>query len=131
MTRLRFRFLVPTLLALTVVVMAAPFQAWVMLGERTVTDRADHDTIAVTGSRGNFRSIKLTVRERAVDFHKVVVHFANGSNFPVELRETIPAGGESRVIDLPGDRRTIKSVEFWYDAKSAGRQALVRLFGKH
>lgn len=131
MTRLRFKFLVPTLLALTVVAMAAPFQGWVFLGERTVTDRLDHDTIRVTGARGNFRSIKIAVGGRAVDFHKVVVHFGNGADFEVELRDTIPAGGESRAIDLPGDRRIIRSVDFWYDAKSAGRQALVRLFGRH
>ena len=106
-----------------------PPPAWVFLGERAVTDRQDHDNISVTGQRGQFKSIKVAVKVRAVDFHKVVVHFANGADFEVELRTTIPAGGESRVIDLPGDRRTIRSVDFWYDAKSVGKQAVVRLFG--
>src|SRR6187549_3645499 len=102
------------LFALTPSAAAVPPPAWVFLGERAVTDRQDHDNIPVTGQRGQFHSIKLAVKVRAVDFHKVVVHFGNGADFEVELRHTIPAGGESRVIDLPGDRRNIRSVDFWY-----------------
>ena len=108
---------------------AVPQRPWVFLGERGVTDRKDHDNIPVTGQRGQFRAIKLAVKGRPVDFHKVVVHFGNGADHEVELRHTIPAGGESRQIDLPGDRRNIRSVDFYYDAKSGGAQALVRLFG--
>jgi hypothetical protein len=42
----------------------------------------------------------------------------------------IRAGGETRVIDLPGARRVIQSVEFWY-RKADGRSGRpgVRLFG--
>ena len=48
----------------------------------------------------------------------------------VEVRQTIPAGGATRRIDLKGDDRIIQRVEFWYDARTArGRQATVRLFG--
>ena len=103
---------------------------WVLLGQRTVTDRADHDLIPVTASRGDFRSIKLTVQRAAVDFHRVVVHYGNGSDQEIALRNTIPAGGESRAIDLTGGDRVIRSVEFWYDANTfRGRRAVVRLFG--
>jgi hypothetical protein len=103
---------------------------WVLLGQRTVTDRADHDVIPVTAARGDFRSIKLTVQRAAVDFHRVVVHYGNGTQQEIELRNTIPAGGESRAIDLSGADRVINRVEFWYDAKTfRGRRALVRLFG--
>lgn len=103
---------------------------WVLLGQRAVTDRADHDVIVVSATRGDFTRIKLTVQRAAVDFHRVVVHFGNGGKQEVELRNTIPAGGESRAIDLTGDDRVIRSVEFWYDAKTfRGRRAVVRLFG--
>jgi len=109
---------------------AAASQTWALLGERTVTDRQDHDTIAVTGARGEFVAIKLAVRKRAVDFHRVVVHFANGEDQEIELRNTIPAGGESRTVDFSGGRRVIRSVDLWYDAHTlAGRRALVRVYG--
>ena len=103
---------------------------WVLLGSRTVSDRLDHDVITVTAKRGDFKAIKLTVQRHAVDFHRVLVHYAHGSVQEIELRNTIPAGGESRAIDLTGSERVIDHVEFWYDARSfRGRQAVVRLFG--
>ncbi len=103
---------------------------WVLLGQRTVTDRVDHDQIVVTAARGDFRAIKITVHRAAVDFHRVVVHFANGGDQEVEMRHTIPAGGETRAIDLRAGERVIRSVDFWYDARTiGGRRAVVRLHG--
>src|SRR5262245_64519831 len=69
---------------------------WEVLGERQVNDRLDHDTIMVTGAKGTFKSIRLEVRRHSVDFHRVVIHFADGEDQRVELRHTIPAGGETR-----------------------------------
>ena len=68
----------------------------------------------------------------AVDFHRVVLHFGNGDDQKVELRATIPAGGSSRVIDVEGADRVIKSIEFWYDANTIGRggKAVVRTMGR-
>ena len=95
-----------------------------------MNDRADHDIIAVSSSRGDFRRIKFSVQRASVDFHRVVVHFGNGSDQRVEMRNTIKAGGESRAIDLEGNDRIIRSVEFWYDANTIrGRRAQVRLYG--
>ncbi len=106
--------------------------AWALLGQRNVTDRADHDTITVTGARGNFTAVKFEVQRRAVDFHRVVIHFGNGNDQNVELRNTIRAGGETRVIDIEGGDRVIRSIDFWYDAKTLGRggRATVRVLGR-
>jgi hypothetical protein len=104
---------------------------WVVLGQRAVTDRVDRDVISVTAARGDFRQVKLKVERASVDFRRVVVHFGNGTNQDLEIRSTIPVGGETRVIDLSGNERVIRSVEFWYDANTQGRQAVVRLLGRH
>ena len=102
---------------------------WDLLGSRQVSDRLDHDVIPAAG-RGEFRRIKITVQRAAVDFRRVVIHFGNGRDQTVEMRGTIPAGGETRAIDLDGADRVIRSVEFWYDANTIrGRQAQVRLLG--
>jgi len=109
---------------------AGPSREWVLLGARPVNDRADHDVIMVTAAKGDFKSIKLTVQRAAVDFHRVVVYYGNGTKQELELRNTIPAGGETRIIDLTGNERIINRVEFWYDARTIrGRRAVVRLFG--
>lgn len=123
------------LLLFAAVIGCAPSRArattdWDVLGSRQVNDRADHDVIAVTSTRGDFRRIKFLVRGASVDFHRVVVHFGNGDDQRVEMRNTIPAGGESRAIDLPGGDRVIRSIEFWYDANTIrGRRAQVRALG--
>ena len=87
---------------------------WVLLGQRAVTDRADHDTIMVTAAKGTFRAVKFEVLGHAVDCHRVVIHFGNGGDQKVELRNTIPAGGSSRDIDIDGTNRVIRSIDFWW-----------------
>ena len=109
---------------------ASQGKAWTLLGTRTVADRVDHDVIPVTNDRGTFRQIKIKVERHGVDFRRVVVHFGNGSDQSVDMRGTIRAGGETRAIDLEGTNRVIRSVEFWYDANTRGRRAVVRLYGK-
>jgi hypothetical protein len=103
---------------------------WTLLGERRVSDKADHDTIVVTAARGDFRKLQLRVLERPVQFRKVVVHYANGADQELALRDVIKAGGRSRPIDLAGKDRVIRSIDFWYDSQSmSGKSALVRVFG--
>lgn len=104
---------------------------WKFLGERVVNDRIDHDIIMVTAARGDLNALQIRVKGASVDFHRVVVIYGNGRRQEIELRNTIPARGASRVIDLAGDERVVKSVEFWYDANTLrGRKAVVRLFGR-
>jgi hypothetical protein len=127
------RTVVLCLLALAVVAVGSAVAAaeWVLLGERTVTDRVDHDTIGVTADRGEFTAVKVEVKHHAVDFHRFVVTFGNGDTEVFQVRRTIPAGGETRSLDFPGGRRVIKRVDFWYDAHTLGRKrALVRLVGQ-
>lgn len=103
---------------------------WVKLGERDVTDRVDYDTIVVTAARGDFKALKLVVRKRAVQFREVKVHFGNGEVQELELRDVIPAGGESRILDLQGGDRVIEKITFKYDAQSLGGHARVIVFGR-
>ena len=114
----------------TTVSEAVPEGKWKKIGSRTVTDRMDHDVIPVGAERGHWRAVKFVVKKRAVEFHDVQLVFGDGTRQEVRLRAVIQAGGESRVIDLVGDRRVIKRIEFTYDAQSLGGEALVKVFGK-
>jgi hypothetical protein len=104
-----------------------------LLGTRNVTDRVDHDTIRVTASRGDFRRIQFRVSRRPIELYRVVVHYGNGADDRLEVRENVRAGGSTRWIDLRGGDRVIRSIEFWYDAGSIGRggTATIRVYGMH
>jgi hypothetical protein len=109
---------------------AAKKGGWVLLGERHVTDKLDHDTIVVTVADGRFHKLQLRVHDHAVQFHKVVVHFGDNSSQELALREVVRANGHTRPIDLAGGDRVIRSIDLWYDAQSVkGKGATVRVFG--
>jgi hypothetical protein len=96
-------------------------EGWQYLGQSNVDGIRDHDNIRVN-ARGSFRAIQLRVQGGEIEFQRVIVHFENGANSEVEIRDQIRAGGQTRVIDLPGDNRRIDSVEVWYSKGNWGRR---------
>ena len=105
---------------------------WEYLGLRKVNKSFDRDEIAVTGFEGSFNALKVQVKYRAISMYDMKVHYRNGSVEDIKLRLHIPAGGESRIIDLRGGNRVITKVVFRYETKvDKGKRAEVRLFGRH
>ena len=104
---------------------------WKLLGAREVKFRTERDVIVVGADEGVYKKIKLTVHKSGVNFKDMKVYFANGDVFDVKIRNFIPAGGETRVIDLPGNNRIITKVVFWYaSTKRNSKLTLVRLYGR-
>ena len=128
----RSRLVVPLLaVAFLVAALPAAAETWVSLGQRHVTDKAERDSIEVTASEGTFEAIQLRVKRSAVRFVNVTVVYGTGTSDDLEVRDVIPAGGKSRVLDLRGANRVIKRINFTYEAKSLGRRgALVEVFGR-
>lgn len=105
-------------------------ESWQYLGQSNVDGIRDHDNIRVN-ARGAFRAIQLRVQGGEIEFQRVIVHFENGANSEVEVRDRIRAGGQTRAIDLPGDNRRIDSVEVWYGKGNWGsRKPNLRLYGQ-
>jgi hypothetical protein len=100
---------------------------WVYLGQTTVNGQSDHDRIGIGRDEGRFQSIQLRVAGAPVEFQRVVVNFANGGSEVVELRNRIPAGGQTRAIDLRGNDRAISSVEFHFSKANWRSNALPRV----
>lgn len=118
------------LIALFIMSFAPP--QWERLGSRKVDFKLDKDVIAVGAHEGGFTKLKIEVRGGALNMHKMVVHFMNGSDQDVELKQNFTKGGGSRIIDLPGNKRIIKSITFHYDSKNnAQSKATVHVFGRH
>ena len=102
---------------------------WVSLGMSFVDRGRDHDVIRVN-ARGAFTALQLGIKGGEIDFERVVVHFENGGQQELEVRDHIRAGGKTRVIDLPGERRRIASVEFWYGKPNWRSRPRVQLWGR-
>jgi hypothetical protein len=104
-------------------------ERWEYLGQSNVDGARDHDNIRVT-ARGAFRALQLRVQGGDIEFQRVVVHFENGADSEVEIRDRIRSGGQTRALDLPGDNRRIDSVEIWYGRGNWGRRRPnLRLYG--
>jgi hypothetical protein len=130
----KFGGAVALLLALVMVLVvgsanAGRVRGWELIGQATVSDARDHDTIEVTGAQGSFRRVQVKVFERPVQFREMTIHFANGEDQKVELRQVLRPGRSSRVIDVEGGDRVIRSIEFRYDAQSRGHRAFVKVYG--
>lgn len=110
---------------------AAPVRAddWELLGTRQVNYRGDHDVIAVTAREGWFQAIKVEVDDGNLEMWNISVVFANGERFSPETRLVFREDSRSRTIDLPGGRRFIQRVEFFYRSRGARGRAEVRLYG--
>ena len=104
---------------------------WVKLGKVTATHSADHDRIKVEGRNDDFRKLKFKVSDSPLNMRKIVVTYDNGAPETLEVRQDIPKGGETRDIDLQGGKRSIRTIEFWYDTKGLlNGKADVTAFGK-
>jgi hypothetical protein len=92
---------------------------------------ADHDRIRVDGRNDDFRKLKFKVTDSPLNMHKIIVTYDNGPPESLEVREDIQKGGETRDIDLSGGKRSIRTIEFWYDTKGLlNGKADVTAFGK-
>jgi hypothetical protein len=87
---------------------------WVRLGSRRVRLFADHDVIPVTLLKGNFRKIKLKVRENGIFIDRLVVVYSIGGTDNIPVQFNIKKGDETRVIDLRGGGRNIRSIQMFY-----------------
>jgi hypothetical protein len=104
---------------------------WKLLGTVQASHNGDHDVITVKGPYDYFRKLKFKVTDSPLNITKMIVRYDDGG-MPenIETRFEIPKGGESRVIDLKGGKRKIKTVEFWYDTKGfLNGKADLTLFG--
>ncbi|MFH0894411.1 MAG: hypothetical protein V2A54_08235 [Bacteroidota bacterium] len=98
---------------------------WVLLGKRVVNYAVDHDEIPVGAGLGDFKAIKIKVTKAALNMHRCVIHYKNGTKQEVELKNNFTPGSESRVIDLVGNERIITHISFWYDTKNKSQQKAV------
>jgi len=104
---------------------------WRVIGQTHANHTADHDAIFVQGPYDKYRRIKFKVTDAPLNLYRMEVTYDNGAPDKIEVRQNIPKGGESCVIDLRGaGQRGIRKIEFWYDTQGLlNGRADVTIFG--
>jgi hypothetical protein len=104
---------------------------WELLGERVAELKVDRDRIEVGRREGRFSTLRVAVKGAPLEMYDMVVTFADGKTFSPNIRHHFNENSWSREIDLPGDRRAIRSVDFRYRStdRREGR-ATVLLYGR-
>ena len=128
---MKIRILFFALAALFVMSFSVPPQ-WELLGVRKVDYKIDKDVIPVGAHEGAFTKLKVEVKGGSLNMHKMTVHYGNGTSQEIELKHNFIKGSSSRIIDLTGNQRIIKSITFFYDSKNlSNSKAKVLVFGRH
>jgi hypothetical protein len=87
---------------------------WERLGEREVDFQGDHDRIEVGRSEGRYKQLEIRVKDAPIEISNMVVTFGNNQKFSPKMRHRFAEGSGTHIIDLPGERRTIKRIDFKY-----------------
>jgi hypothetical protein len=108
-----------------------PPGTWQELGAVNVNFTVNHDDIVLVG-QAEYRSLKFKVQAAPVNILNMNVIYQNGKVDQFNLKYEIPAGGESRVIDLKTDNlktgvRKIRRVTIWYQSDSLAHQSEAKI----
>ncbi len=87
---------------------------WAELGCKSVGFLETNDVIRVGRREGAFSAVKLTVSDSKLRLQRLRIVFADGSAQTYDVRSVIPAGAETRALDLDGRRRIIERIELDY-----------------
>jgi hypothetical protein len=101
---------------------------WVAIGSARVNGQVDHDTIQAR-DKGTFRAIQIRVRGSSVHFNGIIVGYGTGQIQQLTVRDGIKPGNTSRAIELPGARRVIDRIDFFYEKASWGIPPTVTVAG--
>lgn len=107
-------------------------KGWTMLGEQRVDGhgREDTDKIKISRFEPKFRKLTVVVLDGDLEMIDLSIKFARGEPFHPEVNAFFREDTRTKVIDLPGDERSIKWIEFKYRNLPGGGHARVQVWAK-
>ena len=104
-------------------------KGWVKLGERDVNGNVDKDVITVGAYEGKFSKLTLLVDKSDLELLDFEIVFGNGQKHNPNVKHVFKEGARTRVLDLPGDERVIKTINLKYKNFAGGGKAHVEVWG--
>jgi len=106
-------------------------RGWTMLGEQQVSsDREDTDKIRVSRWDRRFRKLTVVVLDSDLEMIDMSIKFGRGEPYHPQVNAYFRENSRTKVIDLPGDTREIKWIEFKYRNLPGGGRARVQVWAK-
>jgi hypothetical protein len=104
-------------------------QGWVLFGVQEVNFRGDRDVIRVGEQMGRFERLALRISDNDIFLRELTIVYGNGDRDRKIIETAIPAGSQTRPIELRGDR-FIREIELVYRSNPARRDpAVVEVYG--
>jgi hypothetical protein len=104
-------------------------RGWDKLGEIKVDSKYDSDSIKVGRDDGRFTKLTFAVEDNDVEIYDITVVFGNKETLSLKDRLVFREGQRTGAIDLPGEKRFIKRVDFKFGKIARGRNATVVVYG--
>jgi hypothetical protein len=105
-------------------------RGWVLLGERTVNGRIDHDTIPVGRYEGKFSKLTMVVMDSDLELVKFKIAFGDRTFYEPRVSHVFREGQRTRVIDMPPSEQVIRNIDIVYkNLPGDGRAARVQVWG--
>ncbi len=122
--------LISTLIMVGIALSSFDMSKWRIIGQKEAAYDLDRDVLFVKGN-DIFSAVKIKVVDAGLNMKDMDIHFENGQVQHVPLQKNFHQGEESRVIDLPGNKRRIEKITFLYDTKGVVKgKANVIVFGR-
>lgn len=99
----------------------------IMLGERSVAFKADHDVIQIGSYQGVFRSLFFVVEKNDIQIYNIVLTYGNGEREKINTRLNFGADSRSRSIAFEGGKRRIKTITFTYRTVGSWQEGRARV----
>ncbi len=90
---------------------------------------ADRDRLVLGRATDRYRALQFRVTRSPMRMYDVVINFVDGSRFSPATKLVFEPG-DTRTIDLPGDVRAIRDIEFRYGDVPGGGRAHVQVWGR-
>ncbi len=103
-------------------------RGWIMLGERSVNGRVDHDRIEVGRQDGRFNKLTMVVENSDLELIDFRIVFGDRTEYHPTLSYMFRDGQRTRAIDLPPSESVIRFIDIQYRNLSAG-EARVQIWG--
>ena len=104
-------------------------RGWDKLGEVKVDSKYDRESIKVGRDDGRFTKLTFAVEDNDVEIYDITVVFGNKETLSLEDRLVFREGQRTGAIDLPGEKRFVKRVDFKFGKIARGRNATVVVYG--